>query len=195
LRPPGRVCAGGHARRSSRRPNDQTGRALLAIPDARQREGPTLKASCHPIAGGSHSSGLTAVQPATLGSDVNYLWDGDDLPAGTDLARTVNGKAASATFVSSLLIRRFSANPADCESRRGPCRACRSREFTPCASRDAATPGNHVRFPGDRARERGGGTRGRNDMGAPLRGHGRALSRPGAPFASTPERHDHAFHL
>ena len=49
---------------------------------------------------------------------------------------------------------------------------------------------------GGRARERGGGTRERSiDMGAPLRGHGRAIGRPGAPFTSTPERHDHAIHF
>ncbi|GLY70275.1 hypothetical protein Atai01_68940 [Amycolatopsis taiwanensis] len=31
-------------------------------------------------------------------------------------------------------------------------------------------------------------------MGAPLEGHGRTIGRPGAPFTSTPERHDHAIH-
>ena len=59
--------------------------------------------------------------------------------------------------------------------------------------RTTATTAN---FPGGRARERGGGTRERSiDMGAPLRGHGRAIGRPGAPFTSTPERHDHAIHF
>ena len=48
---------------------------------------------------------------------------------------------------------------------------------------------------GGRARERGGGTRERFDMGAPLRGHGRTVGRPGAPLISTPERHDHAIHF
>jgi hypothetical protein len=48
---------------------------------------------------------------------------------------------------------------------------------------------------GDRARERGGGTRERFDMGAPLRGHGRTVGRPGAPLISAPERHDHAIHF
>jgi len=39
-----------------------------------------------------------------------------------------------------------------------------------------------------RARERGGGTRERcSDMGAPLRGHGRTLGRPGAPSATLPK--------
>ena len=32
-------------------------------------------------------------------------------------------------------------------------------------------------------------------MGAHLRGHGRAIGRPGAPFKNTPERHDHAIHF
>lgn len=43
--------------------------------------------------------------------------------------------------------------------------------------------------------ERGGGTRERIDMGALLRGHGRAIGRPGAPFPGTPERHDRAIHF
>ena len=56
--------------------------------------------------------------------------------------------------------------------------------------------GDHCYFSAGRARERGGGTRERSiDMGAPLRGHGRAIGRPGAPFKSTPERHDHAIHF
>jgi hypothetical protein len=55
--------------------------------------------------------------------------------------------------------------------------------------------GDHCYSSGGRARERGGGTRERIDMGAPLRGHGRAIGRPGAPFKSTPERHDHAIHF
>jgi hypothetical protein len=54
---------------------------------------------------------------------------------------------------------------------------------------------DHCYFSGGRARERGGGTRERIDMGAPLWGHGRAVGRPGAPFTSTPERHDHAIHF
>jgi hypothetical protein len=58
-----------------------------------------------------------------------------------------------------------------------------------------ADHGDHCYFFGGRAGERGGGTRERIDMGAPLRGHGRAIGRPGAPFTSTPERHDHAIHF
>jgi len=58
-----------------------------------------------------------------------------------------------------------------------------------------ADRGDHCYIAGGRARERGGGTCERIDMGAPLGGHGRAIGRPGAPFTSTPERHDHAIHL
>jgi len=58
-----------------------------------------------------------------------------------------------------------------------------------------ADRGDHCYSSGGRARERGGGTCERIDMGAPLGGHGRAVGRPGAPFTSTPERHDHAIHL
>src|SRR5690242_20656409 len=58
-----------------------------------------------------------------------------------------------------------------------------------------AERGGHCYISGGRARERGGGTCERIDMGAPLGGHGRAVGRPGAPFTSTPERHDHAIHL
>jgi hypothetical protein len=58
-----------------------------------------------------------------------------------------------------------------------------------------ADHGDHCYFSGGRARDRGGGTRERIDMGAPLRGHGRTIGRPGAPFKSTPERHDHAIHF
>src|SRR3954465_7041894 len=48
--------------------------------------------------------------------------------------------------------------------------------------------GDRCYRPGGRARERGGGTRERSiDMGAPLRGHGRAIGRPGAPFRALPE--------
>src|SRR3954452_10879840 len=46
--------------------------------------------------------------------------------------------------------------------------------------------GDRCYRPGGRARERGGGIRERSiDMGAPLRGHGRAIGRPGAPLTST----------
>ena len=59
-----------------------------------------------------------------------------------------------------------------------------------------ADHGGHCYFSGGRARERGGGTRERSiGMGAPLRGHGQAIGRPGAPSKSTPERHDHAIHF
>lgn len=58
-----------------------------------------------------------------------------------------------------------------------------------------ADHGDHCYFSGGRARDRGGGTRERIDMGAPLRGHGRTIGRPGAPFTSTPERHDRAIHF
>lgn len=64
------------------------------------------------------------------------------------------------------------------------------------AKKGLADHGDYCYVSDGRARERGGGTRERSiDMGAPLRGHGRAVGRPGAPFKSTPERHDHAIHL
>jgi hypothetical protein len=58
-----------------------------------------------------------------------------------------------------------------------------------------ADHGDYCYLLGGRARQRGGGTRERIDMGAPLWGHGRAIGRPGAPFKGTPERHDHALHF
>jgi hypothetical protein len=61
--------------------------------------------------------------------------------------------------------------------------------------RRAAGPRRKLLLSREAVRKRGGGTCERIDMGAPQRGHGRAIDRPGAPFTSTPERHDHAFHL
>ena len=72
------------------------------------------------------------------------------------------------------------------------------REIRPRSLRKnlLADHGDHCYFSGGRARKRGGGTRDRSiDMGAPLWGHGRAIGRPGAPFKSTPERHDSAIHI
>jgi hypothetical protein len=58
-----------------------------------------------------------------------------------------------------------------------------------------ADHGDHCYLCSGRARQRGGDTHERTGMGAPLWGHGRAIGRPGAPFTSTPERHDHAIHF
>jgi hypothetical protein len=58
-----------------------------------------------------------------------------------------------------------------------------------------ADHGDHCYLCSGRARQREGGTHERTGMGTPLWGHGRAIGRPGAPFTSTPERHDHAIHF
>ena len=63
------------------------------------------------------------------------------------------------------------------------------------AAIDAPGHGDRCYSSGGRARERGGGTRERIDMGASLWGHGWAIGRPGSPFKSTPERHGHAIHF